>query len=243
MGQRDYKMASVAPLCFVLQLELVQTQAGWHILLRKTWTFENSLAYLALRLTMLPWQVTRLTDAPLVLFAHITIPSWYAPIPQSSAPKAPPMRVLQTARSVQLASSPLQLAPHRARNALVATFVQLAHRHGLVSTAAAETTAPTALVLQRPAPTKCLLLADGALSKSKALHSSWKQPTASITASGTLRQATACSAHARPMEWKKFLLLSPTVSPTNIAHAPPAHLPRSRRAVPQCKVGLSNKKA
>ena len=68
MGQRDYKMASVAPLCFVLQLELVQTQAGWHILLRKTWTFENSLAYLALRLTMLPWQVTRLTDAPLVLF-------------------------------------------------------------------------------------------------------------------------------------------------------------------------------
>jgi hypothetical protein len=115
------------------------------------------------------------------------------------APKAPtPMLALQTARSVQLAPSPLHLALRRVSNALAATFALQAPLHGLDSIADAATTAPTALVLQRPAPTKCLLLADGALSKSKALHSSWKQPTASTTASGTSRQATACSANARP---------------------------------------------
>ena len=139
------------------------------------------------------------------------------------------MLALQIARSVQLTPSPQKLAPRRVSNALAVTIALLAPHHGLVSIADAATTAPTALVLQRPAPTKCLLLADGALSKSKALHSSWKQPTASTTASGTLRQATACSANARLRE-ENFTFLTPTVSPTNIAHAPPAHLPRSRRA-------------
>ena len=93
---------------------------------------------------------------------------------------------------VSRAPSQAPLAPHRASNALVAIFALLAPPPGLVSIAAEATTALTALALQRPALTKCLQLADGALCKSKALHSSWKQPAASITASGTSHQATAC---------------------------------------------------
>ena len=77
-------------------------------------------------------------------------------------------------------------------NALAATFVQQAPLHGLVSIAAVATTAPTALALQLPAPSKYPQQADGALCRSKALHSSWKQLVASITASGISRQATAC---------------------------------------------------
>ena len=109
------------------------------------------------------------------------------------------MLVLPTARSVQLAPSPSRLAPHRASNALAATTVLLAPLRGLVSIADAATTALTALALQPPALTKCLQLADGAIYKSKALHSLWKQPTASTTAFGTSRQAMACSANARPI--------------------------------------------
>ena len=77
-------------------------------------------------------------------------------------------------------------------NALAATFVQQAPLHGLVSIAAVATTAPTALALQLPAPSKYPQQADGALCRSKALNSSWKQLVASITASGISRQATAC---------------------------------------------------
>ena len=150
-----------------------------------------------------------------------------------SAPEAP-SQILEPppVRRVFQAPSLHQLAPHRASNALAATSVLLAPLRGLVSIADAATTAPTALVLQHPAPTKCLQLEDGALYKSKAQHSSWKQLSASITASGTSRQATACSANARPIpEHFTFFF---HLSPTKIAHAPPAHLPRYRHAVPRC---------
>ena len=142
------------------------------------------------------------------------------------APKAhSPILEHQTARSVLLALSPQHLALPRVSNALAATTVPLAPHHGLLSIADVATTALTALVFPRPAPTKCLLLADGALSKSKALHSSWTQPTASITASGTLRQATACSANARPIpeHFTFFPLTSPIKSHT--------HLQRTCRAL------------
>jgi hypothetical protein len=110
-----------------------------------------------------------------------------------------PSAVAMCCFPVLLVPSPHQLALRHARNALAATFVQLAHRHGLILIAAGATTAPMALVPRHPAPFKCLQLADGAIYKSKALHSLWKQPTASTTASGTLHQATACSANARPI--------------------------------------------
>ena len=97
-----------------------------------------------------------------------------------------------TAFSVLLALLSLQLAPPIVSNALAATFVQQAPLHGLVSIAAVATTAPTALALQLPAPSKYPQQADGALCRSKALNSSWKQLVASITASGISRQATAC---------------------------------------------------
>ena len=110
-----------------------------------------------------------------------------------SASQAPINLVLELppAHSVQLAPLLLQLALRCVNNALVATIVLLAPLFGLVSIAAVATTVPTALALQHPAPIRCLHLADGALYKFKAPHSSWKQPTASITASGTSRQATA----------------------------------------------------
>ena len=117
------------------------------------------------------------------------------------------MLVPRTVRFALLAPTPLQLALLLVSNALAATTVLLAPLHGLVLIAAEATTVPTALALQRPAPTKCLLLADGALSNFKALHSSWKQPTVSITASGTLRQATAYSANAN---LKVYTLFSAT---------------------------------
>ncbi len=98
--------------------------------------------------------------------------------------------------SVLLALSLLQLALHRASYALEATIALLAPHLGLVSIADAITTALTALVFQRPAPSKRLLLADGALDKFKAPHFSWTLPSVSITASGTSRQATAYSANA-----------------------------------------------
>ncbi len=107
-----------------------------------------------------------------------------------------PMRAHQAVRPVLLAPSPLLLALSRVSHALAATTALLAPHHGLVLIVAEATTAPTALALQRPAPTKCPLLADGALSESKALHSSWKQPPAVTSASGTSRQATAYSANA-----------------------------------------------
>ena len=102
------------------------------------------------------------------------------------------MLALPTARYALLALSPLQRAIRRVSNALAAISVLLAPLRGIVSIADAATTALTALALQRPALTKCLQLADGAIYKSKALHSLWKQPVVSITASGTSHQATAC---------------------------------------------------
>ena len=159
-----------------------------------------------------------------------------------SAPKAPtPILALPTARSVQLAPSPPRLAPHRASNALAATTVLLAPLRGLASIAAEATTALTALALQPPALTKCLQLADGAIYKSKALHSLWKQPTASTTASGTLRQATACSANARPIpELLRFFSPSRPQNRTRTSRALAALSPRSSAMPP---LGFSHKKA
>ena len=96
-----------------------------------------------------------------------------------------PWLALPIVNSVLLVLSLQQLAQHHVSNVQAVTTVLLAPPPGLVSIAAEATTAPTALALQRPAPFKCLQLADGALSKSKALHFLWKQPAASITASGT----------------------------------------------------------
>ena len=123
------------------------------------------------------------------------------------------MRALQIARFVLLAPSPPQLAPHRVIYALEVTTVLLVPLRGLDSIADAAATVLTALALQLHAPTKCLQLADGVLCKSKALHSSWKQPTASTTASGTSHQATACSANASKFQKSAHFTL--------IAHAPP----------------------
>ena len=61
------------------------------------------------------------------------------------------------------APSSLQLALPRANNALAATTVLLAPLHGLVAIADAETIAPMALALPRPAPTTYPQLADGVL--------------------------------------------------------------------------------
>lgn len=105
-------------------------------------------------------------------------------------------------KSAPLAPSPLQLDQcplRRASSALAATSVLQALFHGLTSTAAEAATALPALAPLSPAPIKCPQLADGALLKSKALHSMWKQRNVSITASGTLHQATARSANARPL--------------------------------------------
>ena len=128
-----------------------------------------------------------------------------------------------------MAPSPLQLALHRVSNVQAATTALLAPLHGLVSIAVVAATALTALALQRPAPSKCLQLADGALYKSKALHSSWKQPTASTTASGTLRQATACSANARPIQNSVhfFYMSRSLLHAPRDTHCPGAHCPAS----------------
>jgi len=118
---------------------------------------------------------------------------------QRSASKAHFLTLaLPAARSVLLALSPLQLAPPFVSDALAATTALMAPPPGLVLTADVATTALTALAPQLHVLTKCLQVADGALCKSKALPSSWKQPTASTTASGTSRQVTASSANARP---------------------------------------------
>ena len=79
------------------------------------------------------------------------------------------MLVLPIVRSALLAPSPPRLVLRHVSNALAATTAPSVR--GLVSIADAAATALTALVLQRHAPTKCLLLADGVLYKSKALHS------------------------------------------------------------------------
>jgi hypothetical protein len=121
-----------------------------------------------------------------------------------------------------VAPSLQQQALHLVSNALEVTIVLLELPHGLVSIAVEATTALTALVLQRPAPTKCLRLADGELCKSKAPLSSWKQPTASTTASGTSRQATACSANASRHLVARRLCIQ--VSGASLA-LPPAPLP------------------
>jgi hypothetical protein len=102
------------------------------------------------------------------------------------------LQLMLHAHLVLQALSLLQLALHLVSSVLAATSALLAPPHGLVSIAAKATSALTALVLQHLAPTKYLQLADGALCKSKALHSLWKQPVVSITASGTSHQATAC---------------------------------------------------
>ena len=109
------------------------------------------------------------------------------------APKALSLTLVHpAAHSVLRAPSLLQLALHHVSNALAATTVLLAPHHGLILIVAEAATAQMGLVLLRPALFKCLQLADGALYKCKAPLSSWKQPNASNTASGTSRQATAC---------------------------------------------------
>ena len=95
------------------------------------------------------------------------------------------MLALPTARSALPAHSPPQLAPHCVNSALAVITVLLAPHHGLILIAAEATTALTALVLQLPAPFKCLHLVDGVLCKSKALLFSRIQPAASINAFGT----------------------------------------------------------
>ena len=109
------------------------------------------------------------------------------------APVAPtPKLVPPIAHFVLLAPSRLQLALSLVSNALAVITALLALLHGLVSIAAEATTVLTALALQRPAPYKCLLSAAGALCKSKAQRSSWKQPSAMPIVSGTSRRATVC---------------------------------------------------
>lgn len=102
------------------------------------------------------------------------------------------MRGLPIVRSVLLAPLRLELDLRRVNSAQVAITAPQTLPHGPVSIVAEATTALTALELQGLAPTKCLQLADGALCLFKALPSSWKQPAALTTASGTSRRATAC---------------------------------------------------
>ena len=118
--------------------------------------------------------------------------------PARPAPRvSPPALALPLARLALPAPLPPQLAQRFARNALAATRALRAPLHGPSSTAAGATTAQTALVPQRPAPTKCPRRAGGARCKFKAPLSSWTLPTASITASGAKPRATACLVGAR----------------------------------------------
>ncbi len=115
----------------------------------------------------------------LACLAPLALSAPWALLTPRSAPKGSFQQpALPAAHPALLAPSLLPLALHCVNHALVATSALLAPRPGLVSIAGAATTAPAALALQRPAPFKCPQLADGALCKSKALRSSWKQPRA-----------------------------------------------------------------
>jgi hypothetical protein len=96
-----------------------------------------------------------------------------------------------TAHFVQRAPLRPCQALRRVNCAPAATIAFLALLPGHLIAAKA-TFVPTALALPPPAPSKCLLMEDGALCKFKAPHSWWRQLAAPTSASGTLRRAMAC---------------------------------------------------